>query len=76
MMPFYQVYIAFTKLLKNPLLQYSFKLNSGDFIVYNNHLMMHARTAFTGTERFLRGIYMDIDQTLKYLEDEHTQYEK
>ena len=37
---------------------YRFLLNAGDYLLYDNHRMLHARTAFRGA-RWLRGIYFD-----------------
>ena len=31
---------------------------SGDWLLYDNHRTLHARTAFTGA-RWLRGVYFD-----------------
>jgi gamma-butyrobetaine dioxygenase len=45
-----------------------FDLRAGDYLVYDNHRMMHGRTAFTGTQRFLRGIYLDKKEVFAFLD--------
>ena len=42
-------------------------LASGSFFVYDNYRMCHARTSFTGTQRFLRGIYVDRQEVDAFL---------
>lgn len=54
----YRAYDAFARIVRNPAHQYRFALAPGDFLLYDNHRMLHARTAFTGA-RWLRGIYFD-----------------
>ena len=67
---FYAAYRHFSTLLP---LQLEFSLNtaldSGDFLLYDNHRMLHARTAFTGNDRWLRGVYVDREQVLQGLRD-------
>lgn len=54
----YRAYDAFARLVRDPRSQVRFTLEPGDFLVYDNHRMLHARTAFRGA-RWLRGIYFD-----------------
>ena len=35
-----------------------FRLEAGDFLLYDNWRMLHARTSFTGA-RWVRGVYFD-----------------
>ena len=44
--------------MRAPQNQYRFALAAGDFVLYDNFRMMHARTAFRGA-RWLRGVYFD-----------------
>lgn len=55
---FYRAYRRFAKLVRDPRHQYRFRLGAGDFLIYDNHRMLHARTAFTGP-RWLRGVYLN-----------------
>jgi gamma-butyrobetaine dioxygenase/trimethyllysine dioxygenase len=55
-------YRAYSKLTKMSLFyKYNATLSSGDFVLYNNHTMFHARTAFTG-DRHMRGVYFSGEQ--------------
>lgn len=58
MTEWYRAYAAFTNLVSDPRRHYRFRLGRGDFLVYDNHRMLHARTAFEGA-RWVRGIYFD-----------------
>ena len=40
--------------------QHHVRLGRGDWLVYDNHRTLHARTGFTGP-RWLRGVYFDTD---------------
>jgi gamma-butyrobetaine dioxygenase len=55
---FYRAYDRFARIVRDPRHQYRFSLRAGDFLVYDNHRMLHARTGFTG-RRWVRGIYFD-----------------
>jgi gamma-butyrobetaine dioxygenase/trimethyllysine dioxygenase len=55
---FYRAYDRFARLVRDPRHQYRFALAPGDFLLYDNHRMLHARTAFSGP-RWVRGIYFD-----------------
>lgn len=54
----YRAYDRFARIARDPRHQYRFRLGPGDFVIYDNHRMLHARTAFSGP-RWLRGIYFD-----------------
>ncbi|KAL9651244.1 hypothetical protein ABK040_006245 [Willaertia magna] len=58
MKEYYNAYNLFTNLCRDKQFQIYFKLNRSDFVLYDNYLMFHARTAFSG-ERWLRGIYFN-----------------
>lgn len=55
---FYRAYDRFGRLIREPQHQVRFLLSPGDFVVYDNHRMLHARTGFRGA-RWLRGIYFN-----------------
>lgn len=55
---FYRAYDAFSRLVRDPRNQYRFLLQPGDFLLYDNHRMLHARTSFRGA-RWMRGVYFD-----------------
>jgi len=52
----YRAYKRFASLINDPRHQYRFRLEGGDFLVYDNYRMLHARTAFSGP-RWVRGVY-------------------
>jgi gamma-butyrobetaine dioxygenase/trimethyllysine dioxygenase len=54
----YRAYDRYAQIVRDPRHQYRFRLEAGDFILYDNHRMLHGRTAFSGP-RWLRGIYFD-----------------
>jgi gamma-butyrobetaine dioxygenase/trimethyllysine dioxygenase len=54
----YRAYDRFARLLRDPRSQYRFRLEAGDFLLYDNHRMLHARTRFGGS-RWVRGVYFD-----------------
>ena len=53
---YYRAYNKFISLINR--YQYRSLLQAGDFLVYDNHRMLHARTSFVGA-RWLRGIYFE-----------------
>jgi alpha-ketoglutarate-dependent taurine dioxygenase len=55
---FYRAYRRFARLVRDPRHQYRLRLSAGDFLIYDNHRMLHARTGFQGA-RWLRGVYFD-----------------
>ena len=44
--------------MPDPRHHFRFRLESGDFLIYDNHRMLHARTSFEGP-RWVRGVYFD-----------------
>jgi alpha-ketoglutarate-dependent taurine dioxygenase len=54
----YRAHDRFARLVRDPLNQLRFALSPGDFVLYDNFRMLHARTAFRGA-RWLRGVYFD-----------------
>lgn len=58
MTSFYRAHDRFTRLVRDPSHQFRFLLEPGDFLVYDNHRMLHARSAFEG-RRWIRGVYFD-----------------
>lgn len=52
----YRAYDKFAKIVRDPKHQYRFLLQPGDFVIYDNHRMLHGRTAFRGP-RWMRGVY-------------------
>lgn len=54
----YRAYDRYAQIVRDPRHQYRFRLEPGEFILYDNHRMLHGRTAFKGS-RWLRGIYFD-----------------
>jgi gamma-butyrobetaine dioxygenase/trimethyllysine dioxygenase len=64
----YNAYNKFANIVRNRKHQYFFKLESGDFLLYNNYTMLHAREGFTG-KRHVRGIYYDMETVVKKLRE-------
>lgn len=54
----YRAYDTFGRLVRDAKNQIRFALTPGDFILYDNHRMLHARTAFSGP-RWVRGVYFN-----------------
>ena len=54
----YRAHDRFVRILRDPRHQYRFRLGPGDTLVYDNHRMLHGRTAFRGP-RWVRGVYFD-----------------
>jgi gamma-butyrobetaine dioxygenase/trimethyllysine dioxygenase len=54
----YRAHDAFVRLLRDPRHHYRFRLAPGDALLYDNHRVLHGRTAFTGA-RWVRGVYFD-----------------
>ena len=60
--PFYKAYRHFAQILERDSLQISFKLQSGELMLFDNTRILHARKAYSksGT-RHLQGAYSDLD---------------
>jgi gamma-butyrobetaine dioxygenase len=54
----YRAYQRWEKLVADPRHHYRFRLAAGDFLLYDNWRMLHARTSFRGA-RWVRGVYFD-----------------
>jgi len=54
----YRAHDRFARLVRDTRNQLRFSLGPGDFVIYDNYRMLHARTAFRGA-RWLRGVYFD-----------------
>jgi alpha-ketoglutarate-dependent taurine dioxygenase len=54
----YRAKDRFARLVRDPRHQVRFTLEPGDFLLYDNHRMLHARTGFRGG-RWVRGVYFD-----------------
>ncbi len=54
----YRAHDRFARLVRDVRNQFRFALAAGDFVLYDNYRMMHARTSFRGA-RWLRGVYFD-----------------
>ena len=67
MADFYAAYSHFTNLLRSPRFCLTTQLHSGDYLLYDNYRMLHARTAFVGTKRWFRGVYVDKEQVERFL---------
>jgi gamma-butyrobetaine dioxygenase len=66
---FYDAYLAFWRLLREPANITRLRLNTGDALCFDNRRMLHGRTAFdpnTG-HRHLQGCYIDHDMVLSRL---------
>ncbi len=59
MAEWYDAYAFLSRCLRNPDYQFKFLLQPGDFVLYNNHRMVHARSGFSGP-RWMRGVYFDV----------------
>lgn len=55
---YYRAYNRFTALVSDPRHHFHVRLGAGDFVLYDNFRMLHARTGFTGA-RWMRGVYFD-----------------
>ena len=64
---YYDAYRKYASILYDPQSQYKVLLDSGDFVLYDNFKMLHAREAFSGP-RYLRGIYFRHTDVWKKLE--------
>lgn len=58
MTDWYRAYDRFARLCRDERNQLRVGLAAGDFLLYDNHRFMHARTGFAGS-RWVRGIYFD-----------------
>jgi len=54
----YRAHDRFTRIVRDPRHHRRFRLAAGDALIYDNHRMLHGRTAFRGP-RWVRGVYFD-----------------
>ncbi|MBX3271354.1 MAG: TauD/TfdA family dioxygenase [Sandaracinaceae bacterium] len=55
---FYRAYQRFARVIHEPAHQWRLLIAPGDFVLYDNHRTLHARTGFRGP-RWVRGVYFD-----------------
>ncbi len=69
-MAFYRAYRQFLALATSEAMQFTFRLAAGDCQVFDNHRMMHARSAFdpSSGHRLLEGCYVCRDDLFSRLE--------
>ncbi|HEY5304639.1 MAG TPA: TauD/TfdA family dioxygenase [Acidimicrobiales bacterium] len=61
---FYDAYRSFARIIERPELLLTFRLDSGDCLIFDNTRLLHARTAFAESNtgrRHLQGCYADLD---------------
>ena len=61
---YYDAYRYFARIVERPELMWTFRLESGDCLVFDNTRLLHARTAFKESgagRRHLQGCYSDLD---------------
>jgi gamma-butyrobetaine dioxygenase len=74
---YYDAYRYFARIVERPELMATFRLESGDCLVFDNTRLLHARTAFQESgrgRRHLQGCYSDLDglaSTVTVLERAH-----
>lgn len=61
MTAWYRAHDQFVRILRDPRHHFTFRIGAGDVLVYDNHRMLHGRTAFSGA-RWVRGVYFDAQQ--------------
>lgn len=65
---YYEAYRQFSKLVDDPALAVTFKLQPGELFIVDNTRVMHARKPFSGSgSRWLQGCYADKDGLLSTL---------
>lgn len=55
---FFRAYRRYMTILRDERHLLRFRLGAGDFVLYDNHRMLHGRSPFTGT-RWVRGVYFN-----------------
>lgn len=63
---FFRAYNLFTELSER--YQYYTKLSAGDYVIYNNYLIQHARNSFIG-DRHMKGVYLESEDLIKALKN-------
>jgi gamma-butyrobetaine dioxygenase/trimethyllysine dioxygenase len=59
MAEFYRAHDRFVRYVRDPRHHVRARLGPGDWLIYDNHRTLHARTGFRGA-RWLRGVYFDV----------------
>lgn len=65
---------VFDRFINKPENQFKIKLPENTCVIFNNTRILHARTAFKSSDRWLKGCYLDRDSfksKLKYLEQKY-----
>jgi len=64
--PFYHAYKLLTERIRADSMQFCFHLEPGDLVAFNNHRILHGRTAYdqSRVSRHLEGCYVEIDETM------------
>jgi trimethyllysine dioxygenase len=57
---FYRAHRTFNRLIRDPRLEYRFQLSAGTVLLFDNHRLLHGRTAFRGHRRLI-GCYLNGD---------------
>lgn len=67
--PFYRAYQHYSRLLREPQFEFSFRLEAGDCEVFDNRRVLHGRQEFfpQSGPRLLEGCYVDTDDYLSRL---------
>lgn len=55
---FFRAYRRYMTILRDERHLVRLRLHAGDFLIYDNHRMLHGRSAFTG-DRWVRGVYFN-----------------
>ncbi len=66
MRKWYEAYSEFAKILYDEKFQFRFMLEPGDFVLYSNLTMVHARESFSGP-RWVKGVYFDQNKVMEHL---------
>lgn len=65
---FYEAYHTFARMLEEDRFKITFKLGSGDAMLFDNQRVLHGRIGYTSSgDRHLQGCYADIDSLLSKL---------
>ncbi|MDX1739055.1 MAG: TauD/TfdA family dioxygenase, partial [Alphaproteobacteria bacterium] len=69
MQNYYEALLIFSNMLHRPELEVTFKLQSGELVLFDNERILHGRKGFAGKgERHLQGSYADKDSLNSYID--------